>query len=101
LHPPDQPTFEALLSLWLRWLSYAVSYLFIAIVWANHHHLMGYATEAGAAIYPQSGDNPALCGPGSEGRFDPLGQVALLRVGKSLARGARRLHIENNAPVAG
>ena len=27
-------------------LSYAVSYLFIAIVWTNHHHLMRYATEA-------------------------------------------------------
>ena len=27
------------------WLSYAVSYLFIAIVWANHHHLPRYATE--------------------------------------------------------
>jgi uncharacterized membrane protein len=23
-----------------------VSYLFIAIVWANHHHLMRYAVEA-------------------------------------------------------
>ena len=32
--------------LWPTWLSYAVSYLFIAIVWANHHHLMRYATDA-------------------------------------------------------
>src|SRR5882762_5048422 len=46
LHPPEHPTFEALLSHWPSWLSYAVSYLFIAIVWANHHHLMRYATEA-------------------------------------------------------
>jgi uncharacterized membrane protein len=46
LHPPGLPTFEALLSLWPTWLSYAVSYLFIAIVWANHHHLMHYAKEA-------------------------------------------------------
>jgi uncharacterized membrane protein len=46
LRPPELPTFEALLSLWPRWLSYAVSYLFIAIVWANHHHLLRYATEA-------------------------------------------------------
>jgi uncharacterized membrane protein len=42
----SRPTFNALLSLWPTWLSYAVSYLFIAIVWANHHHLMHYATEA-------------------------------------------------------
>jgi uncharacterized membrane protein len=46
LRPPDFPTFKALLSLWPTWLSYAVSYLFIAIVWTNHHHLMHYATEA-------------------------------------------------------
>jgi uncharacterized membrane protein len=46
LHPPELPTFKALLLLWPTWLSYAVSYLFIAIVWVNHHHLMRYATEA-------------------------------------------------------
>ena len=45
LRPPELPTFKALLLLWPTWLSYAVSYLFIAIVWANHHHLMRYATE--------------------------------------------------------
>jgi hypothetical protein len=32
LRPPELPTFKALLSLWPTWLSYAVSYLFIAIV---------------------------------------------------------------------
>lgn len=46
LRPPELPTMKALLSLWPTWLSYAVSYLFIAIVWTNHHHLMRYATEA-------------------------------------------------------
>src|SRR5207249_11223405 len=46
LHPPELPTFEAFLELWPTWLSYAVSYLFIAIVWTNHHYLMRYATEA-------------------------------------------------------
>src|ERR1700742_4959194 len=45
LHPPETPTFEALLSLWPTGLSYAVSYVFIAIVWANHHHLLLYASE--------------------------------------------------------
>lgn len=45
LRPPERPTFEALLALWPTWLSYAVSYLFIAIVWANHHYLMRYASE--------------------------------------------------------
>jgi uncharacterized membrane protein len=46
LRPPEFPTFKSLLSLWPTWLSYAVSYLFIAIVWTNHHHLMRYATQA-------------------------------------------------------
>jgi uncharacterized membrane protein len=45
------PTFKALLSLWPTWLSFAVSYLFIAIVWVNHHHLMRYATEAHSASH--------------------------------------------------
>ena len=46
LRPPELPTFQALLSLWPRWPSYAVSYLFIAIAWTNHHYLMRYATES-------------------------------------------------------
>jgi uncharacterized membrane protein len=46
LRPPEIPTFKALLLLWPTWLSYAVSYLFIAIVWTNHHYLMRYANEA-------------------------------------------------------
>jgi transmembrane protein TMEM174 (potassium channel) len=46
LRPPELPTFKALLLLWPTWLSYAVSYLFIAIVWTNHHHLLRYAIEA-------------------------------------------------------
>jgi uncharacterized membrane protein len=45
LRPPEIPTFKALLALWPTWLSYAVSYLFIAIVWVNHHHLLRYAGE--------------------------------------------------------
>ena len=46
LHPPESPNFAALFALWPTWLSYAVSYLFIAIVWINHHYLMRYATDA-------------------------------------------------------
>jgi uncharacterized membrane protein len=45
LKPPKTPTFAALLEGWHTWLSYAVSYLFIAIVWVNHHYLMRYAEE--------------------------------------------------------
>jgi uncharacterized membrane protein len=37
---PDQPAFSAL---WPTAISYAVSYLFAAIIWINHHHLMRFA----------------------------------------------------------
>jgi len=46
LRPPEQPTFKALVQLWPTWISYAVSYLFIATVWANHHYLLRFASEA-------------------------------------------------------
>src|SRR3954463_5888862 len=46
LRPPEHATFDALIALWPSWLSYSMSYLFIAIVWLNHHYLMRYATEA-------------------------------------------------------
>jgi uncharacterized membrane protein len=46
LRPASTPTFRALLSLWPTWLSYAVSYVFVAIVWANHHYLLRYASTA-------------------------------------------------------
>ncbi len=43
LKPPEHPTFAALALLWPTALSYAVSYLFIAIVWVNHHYLLRVA----------------------------------------------------------
>jgi uncharacterized membrane protein len=46
LKPPEEHTFRALLPLWPTGLSYAVSYLFIAIVWVNHHHLLSFAEVA-------------------------------------------------------
>jgi uncharacterized membrane protein len=39
LKAPDRPAFSALWPLWPTAVSYAVSYLFIAIIWINHHHL--------------------------------------------------------------
>jgi uncharacterized membrane protein len=49
LKAPEEATFKALLPLWPTVISYAVSYLFIAIIWLNHHHLLrfvGHATPA-------------------------------------------------------
>jgi uncharacterized membrane protein len=45
LKKPENATFHALLQLWPTWISYAVSYLFIAIVWINHHYLLKHATQ--------------------------------------------------------
>jgi uncharacterized membrane protein len=42
LEAPERPTFAALVDLWPTALSYAVSYLFIAIIWINHHHLLRF-----------------------------------------------------------
>ena len=42
LRAPDQSAFSALWPLWPTAISYAVSYLFIAIIWINHHHLMRF-----------------------------------------------------------
>lgn len=39
LKAPDQPAFSNLVPLWPTAVSYAVSYLFIAIIWINHHYL--------------------------------------------------------------
>jgi len=41
LRGPDEPVFSALWPLWPTAISYAVSYVFIAIIWINHHYLMG------------------------------------------------------------
>jgi len=40
LRPPKEASFGALFALWPTAISYAISYLFIAIVWVNHHHVL-------------------------------------------------------------
>jgi uncharacterized membrane protein len=39
LKAPEQAAFSNLWPLWPTAISYAVSYLFIAIIWMNHHYL--------------------------------------------------------------
>jgi uncharacterized membrane protein len=46
LRPPKEASFGALLELWPPGVSYAISYLFIAIVWVNHHHLLRFPDVA-------------------------------------------------------
>jgi uncharacterized membrane protein len=45
LHPPDSARLGALLGLWPTVVSYVVSYVFVAIIWINHHFLMGYVKQ--------------------------------------------------------
>jgi uncharacterized membrane protein len=42
LKAPDEEGFTALWPLWPTAISYAVSYLFIAIIWINHDYLMRF-----------------------------------------------------------
>jgi uncharacterized membrane protein len=50
LRPPRDATWEALLAEWPTAVSYAVSYLFVAIVWLNHHYILGFADSATARL---------------------------------------------------
>ncbi|MFL5010090.1 TMEM175 family protein [Rhizobium sp.] len=42
LKAPDESEFSDLWPLWPTAISYVVSYLFIAIIWINHHYLMQF-----------------------------------------------------------
>jgi uncharacterized membrane protein len=44
LKAPDQPAFSALRALWPTAVSYAGSYLFITVIWINHHYLMRFVS---------------------------------------------------------
>jgi uncharacterized membrane protein len=50
LKAPEEATFLALLPLWPTAISYAVSYLFIAIIWLNHHHLLHFVSHTTPAL---------------------------------------------------
>jgi TMEM175 potassium channel family protein len=50
LKAPDQAKFSILWSLWPTAVSYAVSYLFIAIIWINHDHLMRFVGRPTLAL---------------------------------------------------
>ncbi|WP_266180820.1 TMEM175 family protein [Dyella humicola] len=46
LHAPHLGTLQSLWALWPSFVGYGVSYLFLAIVWINHHHLLRLAPAA-------------------------------------------------------
>jgi uncharacterized membrane protein len=49
LHAPHDTTVAGLLHLWPTFASYAISFLFVAIIWTNHHHMLRFARHASAA----------------------------------------------------
>jgi uncharacterized membrane protein len=50
LKPPMSTELKALAPLWPTAISYALSYLFIAIIWMNHHHLLRFVRHASPAL---------------------------------------------------
>jgi uncharacterized membrane protein len=46
LRAPTLSSYAALIPLWPQAVSYALSYLFIAIIWVNHHHLMRFVADS-------------------------------------------------------
>ena len=50
LHAPHEPTFAALTAEAPSFLVYALSFLVVAIMWINHHHLLLHARYASAGL---------------------------------------------------
>ena len=50
LKVPHEASLAAVLALWPVLISYALSYLIVALVWVNHHHLLLYIRHADSLI---------------------------------------------------
>lgn len=50
LKAPHEPSFAALLALWPVFFSYVLSFVYIAIYWNNHHHLLHAAQRVNGRI---------------------------------------------------
>jgi len=50
MHAPTQPTFAALLKVTPVFISYGLSFLVVAIMWVNHHHLIHAVHEVTARL---------------------------------------------------
>jgi uncharacterized membrane protein len=50
LKAPHDASLTALFALWPTFAAYALSYLFVAVVWVNHHHLLRYAEHASVTV---------------------------------------------------
>ena len=50
LHAPSQPTLDALWKVAPAFVSYALSFLIVGIMWINHHHLIHVARKVTAGL---------------------------------------------------
>ena len=50
LRPPHSADLSALSTLWPTFVSYVVSYVFIAIIWINHHYLTRFIDQPSLAL---------------------------------------------------
>ncbi len=50
LHPPEEPTLAALAHVAPTFLSYVLSFVYVAIYWNNHHHMMHTVERVNGAI---------------------------------------------------
>jgi len=50
LKVPHEPTLAAVMGLWPVLASYALSYLIVALIWINHHHLVLHVRHADSLV---------------------------------------------------
>jgi uncharacterized membrane protein len=50
LRPPHEPTLEALIPMAPVFLSYTLSFVYLAIYWNNHHHMMAVVERVNGGI---------------------------------------------------
>ena len=50
LHAPAEPTPQALLKIAPQLLSYVLSFLLVAIMWVNHHHMIHAVRKVTAGL---------------------------------------------------
>ena len=50
LKAPTEPTFAKLMAMMPYFLTYALSFMVVAIMWVNHHHMMHLAKHANAKV---------------------------------------------------
>ncbi len=50
LRPPEEPTLAALMHVGPTFLSYVLSFVYVAIYWNNHHHMMHTVERVNGAV---------------------------------------------------